>query len=136
MKATRVLETCLYVNDLDAAERFYREVLGLEFVSRLAGRHVFLRCGQSMVLLFNPDECLLPHEDFPPHGAHGQGHVAFAANDDALDSWRTQLEAQHVAIEKVIHWPQGGRSFYFRDPSGNSVELATPRIWGMPEMGS
>ena len=30
MKAERVLETCLYVNDLDAAEQFYTDVLGLD----------------------------------------------------------------------------------------------------------
>jgi catechol 2,3-dioxygenase-like lactoylglutathione lyase family enzyme len=30
--------------------------------------------------------------------------------------------------------PRGGRSFYFRDPAGNSLELATPRIWGLPEI--
>ena len=42
MQAKRVLETCLYVQDLDAAERFYRDVLGLEFVARhVRNRHVF-----------------------------------------------------------------------------------------------
>jgi catechol 2,3-dioxygenase-like lactoylglutathione lyase family enzyme len=25
----------------------------------------------------------------------------------------------------------GGRSIYFRDPSGNSLEFAEPRIWGI-----
>ncbi|TIX39705.1 MAG: glyoxalase/bleomycin resistance/extradiol dioxygenase family protein, partial [Mesorhizobium sp.] len=27
--------------------------------------------------------------------------------------------------------PQGGRSIYIRDPSGNSIEFAEPRIWGI-----
>ncbi|TIR45476.1 MAG: glyoxalase/bleomycin resistance/extradiol dioxygenase family protein, partial [Mesorhizobium sp.] len=26
---------------------------------------------------------------------------------------------------------QGGRSIYIRDPSGNSIEFAEPRIWGL-----
>ncbi len=26
----------------------------------------------------------------------------------------------------------GGKSMYFRDPAGNSVELFTPGIWGLP----
>jgi predicted enzyme related to lactoylglutathione lyase len=38
-----------------------------------------------------------------------------------------------VAIEKIVDWPGGGRSLYFRDPAGNSLELATPRIWGIGE---
>ncbi|MGN6582964.1 MAG: glyoxalase/bleomycin resistance/extradiol dioxygenase family protein, partial [Rhizobiaceae bacterium] len=25
----------------------------------------------------------------------------------------------------------GGRSIYFRDPAGNSIEFAEPRIWGL-----
>jgi hypothetical protein len=50
-----VLESSLYCPDLDGAERFYRDVLGLEVVARQVGRHVFLRCGEGMVLLFNPD---------------------------------------------------------------------------------
>jgi len=28
-----------------------------------------------------------------------------------------------------FEWPQGGRSIYFRDPAGNSLEFAEPRIW-------
>jgi catechol 2,3-dioxygenase-like lactoylglutathione lyase family enzyme len=39
-----------------------------------------------------------------------------------------------VAIEQEMDWPRGGRSFYFRDPAGNSLELATPKIWGLPEV--
>ena len=44
------------------------------------------------------------------------------------------LEEARVAIEQTMDWPRGGRSFYFRDPAGNSLELATPKIWGLPEV--
>jgi catechol 2,3-dioxygenase-like lactoylglutathione lyase family enzyme len=43
--------------------------------------------------------------------------------------WRERLEAHGVAIESVARWPRGGRSIYFRDPAGNSLELATPDLW-------
>jgi catechol 2,3-dioxygenase-like lactoylglutathione lyase family enzyme len=46
-----------------------------------------------------------------------------------LEAWR----AQDVRIEREIAWPGGGYSIYFRDPSGNSVELATPKLWGLAE---
>ena len=36
-----ILETALYVADLDAAERFYGEVMGLERIAKVEGRHVF-----------------------------------------------------------------------------------------------
>lgn len=128
MKPFAILETCLYVDDLAAAERFYSQVLGLSVHSRQDGRHVFFRCGQGMLLLFNPNKSCEPGE-IPPHGAHGPGHVAFAAHEAELPAWRMHLEGHGVAIEKVITWPGGGHSLYFRDPAGNSLELATRRIW-------
>jgi catechol 2,3-dioxygenase-like lactoylglutathione lyase family enzyme len=138
MRLDHILETCLYVDDLAAAERFYVEVLGLTFLSRQPGRHLFLRCGNRMLLLFNPAESErvptpLPADQVPPHGARGPGHVAFAVPELELADWRRHLEQHGVAIEKVFDWPKGGRSLYFRDPAGNSLELATPRIWSISE---
>ncbi|MDX1945275.1 MAG: VOC family protein [Pirellulaceae bacterium] len=131
-----VLESCLCVTDLAAAERFYGEVLGLTFYSRQPGRHVFFRCGDRMVLLFDAAQSSLPsHGDLqiPPHGTTGAGHLCFAMPDASLDVWAGHLTDRGVAIERLIQWPGGGRSLYFRDPSGNSLELATPRIWGIGE---
>lgn len=131
MKPQRVLETCLYVDDLEAAEKFYGEVLGCELHSRMAGRHVFFRCGDGMLLLFRPQASEMGHESkAPAHGAYGPGHLAFAASAGELEEWMRRLQAAGVPIETVIEWPAGGRSFYFRDPAGNSLEFAEPRIWG------
>ena len=74
-----VLETCLYVDDLSAARSFYEEVLGLPFVSEQPGRHAFFRCGQQMLLLFNPNASCEVEGEIPPHGARGPGHMAFSA---------------------------------------------------------
>lgn len=133
MQPRGILETCLYVNDLETAEKFYREVLGLEFDARQAGRHVFLRLGHRMFLLFNAEESEQDQGGFPPHGTRGAGHVCFACREDEIDAWRAHLESHGVAIEHVHTWPGGERSLYFRDPSGNSVELASARIWDLPE---
>lgn len=133
MRIREILETCLYVDDLEAAEMFYINVLGLDLVSKQPQRHVFLRCGNRMLLLFNPKECSSPDSDLPPHGCEGSGHVAFAVEEKSLDQWREHLASHAVGIERTIDWPQGGRSIYFRDPAGNSLELATPRIWGIDE---
>ncbi|HEX3207762.1 MAG TPA: VOC family protein [Geminicoccaceae bacterium] len=131
----RVLETILYVDDLDAAERFYGEVLGFELDSRQPGLFAFFRCGPSMLLLFEP-EAASTGRKVPAHGARGPGHACFAVAEPALEDWRRHLEAAGVAIEQVVNWPRGGRSFYFRDPAGNSLELATPRIWGLRDVPS
>ena len=133
MNVQQILETCLYVDDLPRAERFYGEVLGLELESRQEGRHAFFHCGQQMLLLFNPLASRESSDHFPPHGCFGPGHVAFGVREADLPAWTQRLAEQHVEIEKVIDWPGGGRSLYFRDPAGNSLELATPKIWGLSE---
>jgi catechol 2,3-dioxygenase-like lactoylglutathione lyase family enzyme len=128
----RVLETILYVDDLEAAKRFYGEVLGLELDSRQPGLFVFFRCGEGMLLLFEP-EAASAGRSVPAHGARGPGHACFAVPEAELDAWKARLREASVAIEQEVAWPRGGRSFYFRDPAGNSLELATPRIWGLPD---
>jgi catechol 2,3-dioxygenase-like lactoylglutathione lyase family enzyme len=126
-----LVETSAYVDDLDRAEVFYRDVLGLEVIDREAGRHVFFRVGNAdVLLLFNADETL-KGLTLPAHGARGPGHFAFGIAADALDAWRARLAGHGVAIEKEMTWPRGGRSLYFRDPAGNSVELITPGLWGL-----
>lgn len=67
----------------------------------------------------------------PVHGAAGAGHVAFAATAAELDALARRLPAAGVAIEADFRWPgSGARSIYLRDPAGNSVEFAEPRLWG------
>ena len=138
MNPSAVLESALYVTDLGAAERFYGEVLGLERIAKAEGRHVFFRCGQGVVLLFNADATREPPAPdaklpVPPHGAVGEGHLCFAASEDEIDRWKAHLTDRGVAIEAEFEWPKGGRSIYFRDPSGNSLEFANPSIWGLAE---
>jgi catechol 2,3-dioxygenase-like lactoylglutathione lyase family enzyme len=127
-----LVETSAYVDDLDRAERFYRDVLGLTVLGREVGRHVFFRVGEGdVLLLFSPDETL-KGLTLPAHGARGPGHFALGIDADALDAWRRRLSDNGVAIEKEMDWPRGGHSLYFRDPAGNSVELITPGLWGLP----
>ncbi len=133
---TRVLETVLYARDLGAIEDFYRRVLALEPFAKAEGRQIFYRLGDQMLLIFNPvatsraleDDAALP---VPPHGADGDGHVCFGATIDEIAAWRQRLAREGVPVEADFEWPGGGRSIYFRDPAGNCIEFAEPRIWGL-----
>ncbi|MBI1219769.1 MAG: lactoylglutathione lyase [Rhodobacteraceae bacterium] len=134
MRAEAILETCLYADDLDAAEAFYGRVFGLTLVARSPGQHVFLRCGPAMLLIFNPAFSSLqaPGSPIPRHGAIGPGHVCFRADSAAeIDRWQAHFRALGLAIEHEHHWPDGARSLYLRDPAGNSVEVGEARIWGL-----
>ena len=111
-------------------------MLGLEVITRAEERHVFFRCGEGVVLLFNADATEIPPASgarlpVPPHGARGAGHLCFSATGEEIARWKADLQARGVAIEADFEWPNGGRSIYFRDPSGNSLEIAEPRIWGL-----
>jgi catechol 2,3-dioxygenase-like lactoylglutathione lyase family enzyme len=136
MQPPAILESALYVTDLDAAENFYADILGLQRIAWVEGRHVFFRCGQGVLLLFNAEATKEPPGPgaklpVPPHGAVGQGHLCFAATADEIERWKAHLTARGVAIEADFLWPSGGRSIYFRDPSGNSLEFAEPKIWNL-----
>ena len=63
MKPELILETCLYAADLEAVEVFYRDVLGLEPVTKAEGRHVFYRLKDQMLLIFNPKSTQSPSPD-------------------------------------------------------------------------
>jgi catechol 2,3-dioxygenase-like lactoylglutathione lyase family enzyme len=127
-----LVETAVYVDDLAEAEAFYRDVLGLEPIVHEAGRHVFFRVGaEDVLLVFNPDTTL-KGDQLPPHGSRGPGHFAMGILRESLDGWRDRLKQHRVAIEAEATWPHGGRSLYFRDPAGNSIELITPGVWGLP----
>ena len=134
MRASGILETVLYAVDLEAAEAFYAGVLGLEMTAKAAGRQVFLRCGDQMLLIFNPEATEVPPPadaklPVPPHGARGPGHVCFKASAIEIEAWRAHLQQRGIDIEAEFEWPGGGRSIYFRDPAGNCLEFAEPRIW-------
>jgi catechol 2,3-dioxygenase-like lactoylglutathione lyase family enzyme len=135
MPPAGILETVLYARDLDAIETFYRDVLGLEPFASVPGRHLFYRCGGQVLLIFNPEATEVPAAPdalpVPTHGARGPGHVCFRATAAEIDGWVERLAAKSVAIEADFEWPRGGRSIYFRDPVGNCLEFAEPRIWGL-----
>jgi catechol 2,3-dioxygenase-like lactoylglutathione lyase family enzyme len=136
MRPQSILETILYCPDLEAARAFYTGVLGLELYAVQPDRNVFLRCGGAMLLLFNPETTSGPPVvvggvPLPLHGARGPGHLAFRATEEEIDHWREHLTAQGIEIESEVAWPGGGRSIYFRDPAGNSLEFATGTLWGI-----
>ncbi|GIW23944.1 VOC family protein [Meiothermus sp.] len=130
MKIAGVLETCVYVSDLEAAKGFYQGLLGLELFAEQPGRHLFFRVGPGVFLVFNPvatrQETLLP-----PHGAEGSVHVCFRVPAADLQSWAERLLSQGYRIAWA-EWT-AGRSLYVRDPAGNLVELAPAAIWGLEQ---
>lgn len=132
-RVTGILETVLYADDLDEAERFYAGVLGLPRVGQGSALMRTFRVGPRQVLLvFDPSQSEPAGRDVPSHGARGPGHVALLVGEGDLPAWRARLTSHGVPIEEEIEWdwgPTPHRSIYVRDPAGNSVELITGDIW-------
>ena len=89
MTPSAILESALYVTDLTAAEAFYRDIIGLEALGKVEGRHVFFRCGDGVLLLFNAEATKIPPAPdarlkVPPHGTAGEGHLCFAATANEI----------------------------------------------------
>ena len=128
-----VLETALYVDDLDRARRFYEDALGLKPAFADQRLCAFEVASASVLLLFPRGKTLetvvMAGGTIPPHDGHGPLHIAFAISRDDLPAWEARLAARGAPIEGRTEWPRGGTSIYFRDPDGHLLELATPGLW-------
>ena len=134
-KLDRVLETSIYVDDLERAARFYEDVLALPPLWSDFRFRSYNVGGRSVLLVFLRGATLetvrMPGGTIPPHDGHGPLHVAFAISADELAQWEERLARHGVAIEGRTKWSRGGESVYFRDPDGHLLELATPGLWAI-----
>lgn len=117
VRAKHLFHATLPVWDLDRAEQFWKELLGIErhaIESYLPGRVVFLDLGNTMVHLVRyGDE--IPRPD--PRGTH------IAIEVDDLDAAYAAVKAAGVTILNEIVVRPMMRCFNFLDTEGNRVEL-------------
>lgn len=133
MKFEKIIETCIYSTDLNIMKDFYVNYLGLDLVSEKEGRHVFLKAGKSMLLIFNPENTMVSTNSiFPVHGTitpPSSIHFALEIEQVDYEVARNILIQNGISIEKEMSWGSGGKSIYFRDPVGNLVEFVTKGQW-------
>ncbi|MGE0231999.1 MAG: VOC family protein [Flavobacteriaceae bacterium] len=132
-KLDAILETVLYVEDLNRASAFYETVMGLAVLHADERMRAFDVGGRGVLLLFvrggTLEPVTFPGGTIPPHDGSGPLHIAFAIDKDEVQPWRDHLARHSVAIEATADWPRGGHSLYFRDPDEHLLELATPGLW-------
>jgi catechol 2,3-dioxygenase-like lactoylglutathione lyase family enzyme len=125
-----IAEVGLRVKDLARAAAFYQEVLGLEIV-RAYPKHVFMKAGElnsplgrgghpQLLVLFDREVSL-------DSGLTTFDHLAFEIPLENYAAERERLRELGLAfIERAWRGPYawiGGRSLFFDDPEGNTIEF-------------
>jgi catechol 2,3-dioxygenase-like lactoylglutathione lyase family enzyme len=124
-----ILETALYVDDLERAASFYQTLFNFELVDK-GDRLYALAAGSRQILLLFKKK-LSANMPRTPHDGDGRLHLAFAIPVSELDAWEARLLEHGVTIEDKRQWERGGWSLYFRDPDQHLIELATPGVWSV-----
>jgi catechol 2,3-dioxygenase-like lactoylglutathione lyase family enzyme len=130
-----ILETALYVDDIERSQAFYQRIFRFAVLfadERLCALNV---ADKQVLLLFKKGASTQPITTsggtIPPND--GDGHLHFAFSIAAIDvpAWEEWLAAQGVTVESKVNWERGGQSLYFTDPDGHLAELASPGIWAI-----
>src|SRR5688572_20161514 len=121
------------VNNLDEAEKFYGDLLGLNARGRLgnSGMSCFSVGDQNILL------CERAPDVDKSHKEEQNVHHSFTVTPETLVKACKVFKERKVPIDRLYYRGKGyftGRELYFFDPSGNRLELRDP-TWkaGMPE---
>jgi catechol 2,3-dioxygenase-like lactoylglutathione lyase family enzyme len=121
-----VSELVLEVADLEAAERFYADVLGFPVVDRWPDRDaIWVMAGdRTRIGLWKPQIGLF--------GGRGGVHVHFAMKiaDADFDPTVALLESRGQVVRTMVFGTTHGRAAYVEDPDGHLVEFWT---WDVAE---
>lgn len=132
-RLNRIVETALYVEDLDRARDFYEGKLGLAPLLKTKTLFAYDVGGASVLLLFLRGGSLqtqsFDNGSIPSHDGSGALHIAFAIDAEELAAWEAKLAQLGIVVEGRMQWDRGSKSLYFRDPDGHMLELATPGLW-------
>ena len=116
MNLAGVHHVSLNVGDVDAAGRFYLEVLGLEQIERpdFGFPGLWIQAGDTQIHLI---------EEQGHRAPEGQ-HFAFQVAD--IESTITELRGRGVEVSDSMDIPGAGTQAFLKDPSGNLIELNQP----------
>jgi catechol-2,3-dioxygenase len=114
-------EVSIQVRDLDAMQKFYEEVVGLEVI-RQEDEYVFFKIAEGYgghtqnLALFEASNTLNPQEST----LH---HIALNVALEDFESEKTRLEGLGLKVHATVHEWLHVRSLYFYDPEGNHLEF-------------
>lgn len=120
LRTQGVVHFTIPVKDLDRAERFYTEIMGMERLRR-NDHMIFMRAGADCFVLTYSQVPIDPNAE----GRHDIHH-AFRVSAAEYDRAKVFLAERGIRIFKEEHRRTGtfqGRSAYFHDPDRNVLEI-------------
>ena len=120
LKVAELGHVSLFVRDLPATRRFYRDILGLKETGvGKGGRIAFFSAG----VHHHDVSCELARAEGPgpqPKGVPGLYHIAFAVGSSLDDLARAR---RWVEAHSLAPFGEASNSFCVRDPDGHEIEL-------------
>lgn len=125
LRLERMGHLSLRVSDLAASETFYVEILGMKPVWRNEGEIAFLECGNDDLALIQISKDDLQVFRQRTRGSQSLDHFGFRVRTrEDVDRVADEARARGIAIDDGPRdHRDGARSFYFRDPDGNYIQV-------------
>ncbi|MBI4525942.1 MAG: VOC family protein [Deltaproteobacteria bacterium] len=125
IRAIGIYHIGIPVDDLERAERFYTEILGMKVAGRIgeAGARISrLKCGDADVVLFQRPHPLTRNSLKEDGIAHQAFEIAPESFDDAVEFLKKQGYYHEGPVARA-----SGRAVYFFDSEGNYQQLHAAR---------
>ena len=122
------------VTDLDRAERFYTETLGLSIRHRIGRHQILLDCGDAVLALIQVERVKTDGAANIRH-PFGRGHWAFEVSGDDFRTAQASFARAGIPIHGPVDWGDHD-CLYFIDPDGNLLELINNERLGAGVQGS
>lgn len=107
----------LVVENLEACEAFYIDVLGMNVLRRANANLIYLTCGNDNLSLSRGTPSTIKPQPLD--------HFGFlVVSKEKLDEWHQYLLSSGAPMLDTPHDHQdGARSFHVKDPAGNVIQL-------------
>lgn len=122
-----IRHVALRVRDVEASVRFYTQILKMTVEWRPDPGNAYLTGGSDNLALHQVESGLAPAS------AQSLDHFGFVVSSpEEVDAWAVEIESRGIElVQRPKTHRDGARSFYFRDPDGNLIQV----IW-IPYIGT
>ncbi|MDC0986401.1 VOC family protein [Alphaproteobacteria bacterium] len=104
------------VTNLEECEQFYKDIMGMELLSRANENLVYLTCGNDNLSLARAASAV-------PSGGNMDHYGFIVETKQNLDDWHAFMKAKDVNVLDEPHdHADGARSFHCKDPAGNVIQ--------------